>query len=114
VRILLDECVNHRLRNHIPGHEVQSARFAGFGGLKNGELLQAAKVDADLEGRALDRRVAALSWNKARSYISGMETRGTGISPRHEKETDAAGCVRRHSARMSGILQPANFWNELR
>ena len=30
--------------------------------------------DADLEGRALGRRVATLSWNKAQSYISGAET----------------------------------------
>ena len=44
MRILLDECVNHRLRNYLPGHEVESARFAGFGGLKNGELLQAAEA----------------------------------------------------------------------
>jgi predicted nuclease of predicted toxin-antitoxin system len=44
MRILLDECVNHSLRNYLPGHEVHSARFAGFGGLKNGELLQAAEA----------------------------------------------------------------------
>jgi hypothetical protein len=30
--------------------------------------------DADLEGRALGRRVATLSWNKAQSYIAGTET----------------------------------------
>ena len=44
MRILLDECVNHRLRKHLPGHECQSARYAGFGGLKNGELLDAAEA----------------------------------------------------------------------
>ena len=31
MRILLDECVNHRLRNYLLGHEVESARFAGLG-----------------------------------------------------------------------------------
>lgn len=30
--------------------------------------------DADIEGRLLGRRVAALSWNKAQEYISGTET----------------------------------------
>ena len=48
MRILLDECVNQRLRKYLPGHECQSARYAGFGGLKNGELLDAAQA-ADFE-----------------------------------------------------------------
>jgi len=48
MRVLLDECVPHRLRNHLPQHECQTARRAGFGGLENGELLDApenAKFD---------------------------------------------------------------------
>src|SRR5256885_17092487 len=44
MRILLDECVNQKLRNHLPGHQCQSARFAGFGGIKNGELLAGAEA----------------------------------------------------------------------
>ena len=44
MRILLDECLNQKLRNHLPGHQCQSARFAGFGGLKNGELLAEAEA----------------------------------------------------------------------
>ena len=44
MRILLDECVNQRLRNYLLGHECQSARYAGLGGLKNGELLAAAEA----------------------------------------------------------------------
>jgi predicted nuclease of predicted toxin-antitoxin system len=43
MRILLDECVNERLRNHLPDHDVQSVRYAGFSGFKNGELLDAAE-----------------------------------------------------------------------
>ena len=43
MRVLLDECVPHRLRNHLPQHECQTARHAGFGGLENGELLEAAE-----------------------------------------------------------------------
>lgn len=43
MRILLDECVNQRLRNHIPNHDVQSAQYAGLSGLKNGDLLNAAE-----------------------------------------------------------------------
>jgi predicted nuclease of predicted toxin-antitoxin system len=43
MRILLDECVDQRLRNHFPKHDVQSARYAGLVGLKNGDLLNAAE-----------------------------------------------------------------------
>ena len=44
MRILPDECVNQRLRNHLPDYECQSAKYAGLGGLKNGELLAAAEA----------------------------------------------------------------------
>jgi predicted nuclease of predicted toxin-antitoxin system len=44
MRILLDECVNQRLRNYLPGHECLSARYAGLGGLQNGELLEEAEA----------------------------------------------------------------------
>ena len=43
MRILLDECVDQRLRLLFEGHESESAAYAGFTGLKNGELLNAAE-----------------------------------------------------------------------
>ena len=43
MRILLDECVNQRLRNSFPEHDVQTAQYAGLAGLKNGDLLNAAE-----------------------------------------------------------------------
>ena len=43
MRILIDECIDERLRNCFPGHECQTARYAGFAGLKNGDLLDAAE-----------------------------------------------------------------------
>src|SRR5207248_11784732 len=48
MRVLLDECVSEGLRNYLAGHECQTARYAGFAGLENGQLLttaEAAKVD---------------------------------------------------------------------
>ncbi|HVH72506.1 MAG TPA: hypothetical protein VNB49_15545 [Candidatus Dormibacteraeota bacterium] len=48
MRVLLDECVNEQLRHYLGGHECQTARYAGFAGLENGELLkeaEAAKFD---------------------------------------------------------------------
>jgi hypothetical protein len=43
MRVLIDECIDERLRNSFPTHECHTARFAGFVGLKNGELLNAAE-----------------------------------------------------------------------
>ena len=44
MRILLDEFVNQGMRDYLPGQECQSARYASFGGLKNGEPLDAAEA----------------------------------------------------------------------
>lgn len=44
MRILLDECVDERLRFSFEGHECHSARYAGFKGLENGALLAAAEA----------------------------------------------------------------------
>ena len=44
MRLLLDECVDEGLRHFFPEHECQTVRYAGFAGLKNGRLLQAAEA----------------------------------------------------------------------
>ncbi|MGA3016284.1 MAG: DUF5615 family PIN-like protein [Bryobacteraceae bacterium] len=43
MRLLLDECVDERLRLSFSGHDCQTVRFAGLAGLKNGRLLDAAE-----------------------------------------------------------------------
>jgi predicted nuclease of predicted toxin-antitoxin system len=43
MRILIDECMDERLRNALPDHDCQTARYAGLGGLKNGDLLDVRK-----------------------------------------------------------------------
>jgi hypothetical protein len=43
MRILLDECIDERLRHQFGNHDCQTARFANFAGLKNGKLLLAAE-----------------------------------------------------------------------
>ena len=42
MRILIDECIDEKLRHSLAGHDCQTARYAGLAGLKNGELLTAA------------------------------------------------------------------------
>lgn len=44
MRLLIDECVDERLRFLFHGHDCQTARFAKLAGLKNGQLLEAAEA----------------------------------------------------------------------
>src|ERR1035437_9044901 len=44
MRLLIDECVDERLRLLFPGYDCQTVRFAGLAGLKNGRLLKAAET----------------------------------------------------------------------
>jgi hypothetical protein len=44
MRVLLDECVSEGLRNYLALHECQTARYAGFAGLENGQFLTAAEA----------------------------------------------------------------------
>ncbi len=44
MRLLVDECVDERLRLLFPGHDFQTARFANLAGLKNGRLLESAEA----------------------------------------------------------------------
>ncbi len=48
MRLLLDECIDERLRLLFPNHDCQTARFADLAGLKNGLLLEAAWVGATM------------------------------------------------------------------
>jgi hypothetical protein len=43
-RVLCDENIPHGLRKAISGFDVATAQYIGFGGLKNGELLNAAEA----------------------------------------------------------------------
>ena len=43
MRILLDECVDQRLRLLLTGHDCQTAGYAKLSGLTNGALLDAAE-----------------------------------------------------------------------
>jgi predicted nuclease of predicted toxin-antitoxin system len=43
MRLLIDECIDERLRHRFPDHHCQTARYANLAGLKNGRLLEAAE-----------------------------------------------------------------------
>jgi len=48
MRVLLDECVTRYLKRDWVGHEVDAVEEAGFKGLKNSRLLQAASGRYDV------------------------------------------------------------------
>jgi predicted nuclease of predicted toxin-antitoxin system len=48
MRILLDECVPLLMRRLFTGHACSSVQDLGWGGIKNGELLQRAEGEFDL------------------------------------------------------------------
>ena len=43
MKVLLDENLPHSLRSHLAVHDALTAAYAGFAGLKNGKLLEAAE-----------------------------------------------------------------------
>jgi predicted nuclease of predicted toxin-antitoxin system len=45
VNLLLDECLDWRLRHDLPGHEVKTVQEMGWDGIKNGRLLALAERD---------------------------------------------------------------------
>jgi hypothetical protein len=78
MRVLLDECVNEGLRKYLPGRDCQTARYAGFAGLENGQLLTAAEsakfdvvltVDREFEYQQNlgQRRIAVVIFVEGRS-----------------------------------------------
>lgn len=44
MRILIDECIDERLRHEFSAHDCQTARYARLAGLRNGDLLIAAET----------------------------------------------------------------------
>lgn len=44
MRLLLDECIDVRLRHLFAGHDCQTARYSGLAGLENGKLLLEAEA----------------------------------------------------------------------
>jgi predicted nuclease of predicted toxin-antitoxin system len=42
MKLLLDENLPHKLRLHLPGHEVFTSAYMGWAGIRNGDLLSRA------------------------------------------------------------------------
>ncbi len=66
MKILLDEHFAPRLRHQFPDHEVVTTSYAGWNGLKNGELLTIAE-QTGFEVFVTATRISPISkiWNTA-------------------------------------------------
>ena len=87
-RILIDECLPQALRKHFPDDDAVTVAYAGFAGLKNGELLRAAEsagfdifvtgdrsleYEQNLGGKKLAVvALSANSWNIIRRHIPAI------------------------------------------
>jgi len=57
MKLLLDECLPRKLKNHLPGHESHTVPDAGWSGKKNGDLLFLAEKSGFEVFLTLDRGV---------------------------------------------------------
>jgi hypothetical protein len=57
MRLLLDECLPRKLKNHLPEHECSTVPEQGWAGKKNGELLLLAEKSGFEIFLTLDRGV---------------------------------------------------------
>ena len=48
MRILIDECLDWRLGRALTGHDCVSVQKMGWGGIKNGRLLELAQAEFDV------------------------------------------------------------------
>lgn len=100
MRLLIDECIDERLRFLFPKHDCQTARYAKLAGLKNGRLLEAAEAagfdvlitvdqnipdQQNMAGRAISILILCAPTNRLRDLkttvsaaLSALETIGRG------------------------------------
>jgi hypothetical protein len=70
MRVLIDECIDERVRHEFADHKCQIARCAKLAGLKNGRLLSAAEAAGFEVIITVDQEIA---------YQQNMEARRIGV-----------------------------------
>lgn len=88
--VLIDECLPHKLRLHLQ-HEALTAVYAGFGGLKNGALLDAAEA-AGFDVLVTDDRAMPAQQNisKRRLAVVTLSAQAWEIARLHTEEIESA------------------------
>ena len=86
MKVLLDECVPVQIRHALPGHEVISVPQLGWGGISNGDLLDAAET-AEFEVFVIADKNLRYQQNLSRRRIAILEL-WTNHRPTLEKHFD--------------------------
>ena len=100
MKILLDENLPHKLRLHLPNHETTTAVYVGFGGFKNGALLQAAE-DAGFD--------VLITGDLSLEYEQNMAARKIAIV---SLSANSWNIVKHHAAKIAsavGYAKPGSF-----
>jgi hypothetical protein len=119
MRLLLDECVDERLRLLFPDHDCQTARFANLAGVKNGRLLEAAEAagfdvlltvdqsipnQQNLAGRRISLVILCGPTNRLRDLeLLGAATWSESASS-NQREGRVSGRPTPYSSRITGII----------
>jgi len=78
MRILIDECLDWRLKREFPGHAVMTVTDMGWGGVKNGALLSLAHSQFDVfvtGDRNLQFQNIAANYSLAIAVLAAVSTR---------------------------------------
>jgi hypothetical protein len=78
MKLLLDECVPRKLKNHLFGVECRTVPEAGFAGKKNGELLSLAEQAGFQVFLTVDRGI---------EYEQNLRQRKIGVIVIHSKSS---------------------------
>ena len=96
MRILFDQGTPAPLREHLPGHSVETAYEKGWSALRNGELLAKAEAEFDVlittdrnlrhQQNLAERRIAILvlpttSWPRLQSITREVATTIASLKP---------------------------------
>jgi hypothetical protein len=102
MKVLLDECVPRKFKNHFPNHECQTVPEAGFAGEKNGQLLSLAERAGFQVFLSLDRGI---------EYEQNLKKHAIAIILVHAQSSRLADCylVCQTFLRLSIPFNQANF-----
>ncbi len=111
MKVLLDENLPHRLKNHLGSHEAFTVRYQGWSGLENGELLRTAENDGfevfltgdqtmsyeqNLTGRQIAVVVlSAIEWHIIRHSLLTIQTAIDAAAPGSHQAIDCGVFIRK-------------------
>jgi hypothetical protein len=114
MKVLLDENLDHRLRGNLGAHEIFTASYKGWDGLKNGNLIRVAEYDGfdvlltgdqtlcyeqNLSGRRLAIiAMSSVEWRIVKDYLAQIITAIDNAVPGSFQSVDCGTFSRRSSS----------------